>query len=601
MIQFDQDSGHNCYIPTALYKKNREKILMNLHKCLIIVIVMVLSSMTISIGSSGPNQVVASTLLAEKEMGLSIGRVDLQMESNKTYVIITTPDLVASVHSLQVWKEYLGFSVEVVTVDWIASGYPGADIQEQIRNYLISMYDEGTPIYVLIVGSASTIPLRTCYPIPWEYPDHLMTDFYYADLTGDWNADDDDYFGEYEHDLVDFTAEAYVGRIPSDDPVLVRFICQNIIRYEHEEGDWKKHVLSLAAIIYFENMVAFNWTYARSDGATLTEECFSDIFQPHGYTQVCMYEKEGLNPSTYPCDFPLTYQNVISEWTKGFGIVNMLGHSSETKVTRFIWNFDDGDTIPELESGELSYTDFLRYSDGKNLKTDKPPIVYSAGCSQFHSIKNMGKEFLERGAAVAYIGTTDLSYYNITRVWNDESDGGAFSLDYYFFYYLINQGMKCADALSYAKSYFADRFMFTSYDADWIYRCLSTLYGFCLYGDPALGVTTEKTDTSPPIISVDAPRGYLYLSGRPVLPLPGDRTLVVGEIPIVVSATDKETGVGSLELWIDDVLKNTTAVDSLEWLWDDLSFFKRHTLKIVAIDTVGNRCEQEQFVWLVNT
>jgi len=557
---------------------------MNHHKCLIIAIIMVLSSLTIGICSSVKDEAAVPSLLAKKEINLPISESDCQVECNitfgsvrwnqaaglklvsdggylldktkdvigydnsgncwigktdssvaieseKTYVIITTTELVSSVHSLQIWKEYLGYSVMVVTIDWIVLEYPGEDLQEQIRNYLINTYENGTPLYVLLVGSPSTIPMRTCHPIPWEYPDHMLTDFYYADLTGNWNADDDDYFGEYEHDQVDFTAEAFVGRIPSDDPLLVRAICQNIIRYENDEGDWKKNVLSLAAIIYFKNLIAFNWTYARSDGATLMEECYSDIFQPHGYTQVCMYEKEGISSSVYPCDFPLTYQNVISEWTKGFGIVNMLGHSTETKVTRFIWNSDDGDNIPEFENGELLYRDFLRYSNGKELGTDKPPIVYSAGCSQFHSVNNMGKEFLEQGAAVAYIGTTDLSFYNITRVWNDESDGGAFSLDYYFFDYLVNHEVKCADALSYAKSYFADHFMFNYYNADWIYRSLSTLYGFSLYGDPALGITTEKTDTTLPIL--DVPSGYLYLFGRPLILLPGNRTIAIGNCPLL--------------------------------------------------------------------
>ena len=52
----------------------------------------------------------------------------------------------------------------------------------------------------------------------------------------------------------------------------------------------------------------------------------------------------------------------------------------------------------------------------------KPPIVYSGGCSQLHGPNNMGRSFIENNAAVAYIGTTDIGFYNITRVWNDESD-----------------------------------------------------------------------------------------------------------------------------------------------------------------------------------
>lgn len=531
--------------------------------------------------------------------GASKLNTNMTFSEQKKYVIITTTELVDSVSSLQVWKEYLGFSVEVVTISWIASEYTGQDLQEQIRNYLIDIYEEEILMYVLIVGSREIIPMRMCHPIPWEYPDHLLTDFYYADLTGDWNADGDDYFGEYMQDQVNFTSEAYVGRIPSDDPLLVRSICENIIRYENDGGDWKKNVLSLAAIIYYENLTSFNWTYERSDGATLTEECWNDIFLPNGFTHLCMYEKEGISPSTYDCDFPLTHENVLSEWTNGYGIVNMLGHSSETRATRFIWDHDDGDEIPEFEGGELVYRDFLRYADAIELGGELLPIVYSAGCSQLHSGDNMGKEFLEQDAAVVYIGSTDISFYNITRVWHDERDGGAFSLDYFFFYYLVNEEMKCADALAFSKSYFADHFMFTYYDPDWIYRCYSTLYGFNLYGDPALGVTTEIVDVTPPTLNIEGPINYLYLLERPIIPLPLGLTFALGGLPVVVSASDDESGIANIDVWIDDVLKKSTGKDTIDWVWDD-AVIGRYMIKIVAYDTVGNIAEEEKPVWIIN-
>ena len=109
--------------------------------------------------------------------------------------------------------------------------------------------------------------------------------------------------------------------------------------------------------------------------------------------------------------------NVISEWNKGYGIVNMLGHASERSITRFIWDHDDGDNIPEINEGELSYRDFLRRSDGDRVSLEKPPIVFTSGCSQLHSSNNMGRSFIEGGGATAFIGTTgvivNLSAINI--------------------------------------------------------------------------------------------------------------------------------------------------------------------------------------------
>ena len=55
-----------------------------------------------------------------------------------------------------------------------------------------------------------------------------------------------------------------------------------------------------------------------------------------------------------------------------------------------------------------------------------------------------------------------------------------------------------------------------------------------------------------------------------------------------------------MELWIDGVLKNTTDANRLEWFWDETSILQKHTLKIIAIDTVGNRVEQEHIVLMFN-
>ncbi len=110
----------------------------------------------------------------------------------------------------------------------------------------------------------------------------------------------------------------------------------------------------------------------------------------------------------------------------------------------------------------------------------------------------MGRSFIENNAAVAYIGTTDLGFYNITRVWNDERDGGFGSIDYYFFYYLISEEQTCGDALSNSKLYFSNNFMFNEYNPEWIYRCYSTLMGTTLYGDPALSIYPISNPPSKP-------------------------------------------------------------------------------------------------------
>ena len=515
------------------------------------------------------------------------------------YVIITTHDLENAVISLKTWKEYLGFSVEIVNTSWISINYTGKDMQEQIRNFLIDKYEEWDIGYVLIIGTRNTIPMRRCHPIPIVYDDSVFSDYYYSDLTGDWDADEDGHYGEYEDDEVDFIPEVSIGRIPSDDYDTVKHICQNIIKYESDTGTWKKNVLLLGAIIYYNNYEAYEWIYERSDGATLMEECRNDIFEPNGFSCVRMYETEGIRPSIYTYEYPLDRLNVLSEWGNGYGIVNMLGHANERFIQRFIWDHDDGDNIPEYSEGELISDNFLKSSDGEELSLEKPPIVFSAGCSQLHSSRNMGRTLMEDSAAVAFVGTTDISFYNITRIWNDEQDGGAFSLDYYFFDYLVSQNQKCGDALSNSKIYFLNNFMFNEYNPDWIYRCYSTLYGFTLYGDPSLGLTTEKIDSNPPTVHIEKPKEYFYVLDKEILPLFFGGTIILGDITVNIITTDYETDIEKIEIWIDNELKNTTEEKQYSWLWNDIIFGK-HTIKAVAYDNSGNTATDAQEVWIFN-
>lgn len=440
------------------------------------------------------------------------------IKTNYDYVIITTDALVNSVKTFEIWKRLCGYSVKTVTLSWITTTYPGRDSQEQIRNFLIDSYEEWGIQYVLFVGSRNTIPMREVYTIPAEFEEgygSLFTDFYYADLSGNWDSDNDGLFGEYKQDDVDFYPEVHVGRIPCDDPERIQNITQRSKQFESDKGAWKKNVLLLGSIIYYQNMESFDHIYDRSDGATLMEECRTDIFTPKGFTCTRMYEAEGLSPSTYEYEYPLEYSTVISEWTKGYGIVNMLGHASEKSITRFVWDRDDGDNIPELEQGELSYRDFLRKSDGTRLCLEKPPIVFTSGCSQLYSANNMGRSFIENGAATAFIGSTDLALYNITKVWNDESDGGAFSLCYYFFQFFIGDNQKCGEALSNSKTFFYDHFWCTNEsNYEWIWRCYSTVLGFTLYGDPALSFIHKRNEIHAEIIQ----QLQLYLTSHNIIP-----------------------------------------------------------------------------------
>jgi hypothetical protein len=409
-------------------------------------------------------------------------------QTSYDYVVITTSSLESSVSSLVSWKESLGYSVKVVNTTWISAQYSGSDLPEKIRNFLIDTYAEWGITYVLIVGSHSTIPMRVCWPNPGDSGSTTPTDYYYADLTGNWDSDGDGHYGEYGQDnAVDFTPEVYVGRIPVDNAQMVQSICTKTISFEQTENSgWKRRALLLGAIGNYANEDRTG--YPKTDGATLSYELQTDMLDPHNYTYERMNEQGGVGQkSTYPYEHALTNSNVINGgygWPSGYGIVNWFAHGSTTAAWRKVWSIDDGDNVPE--SKEISFSYFLSSSDTTALDDSKPAIVFSCACdnSDPSVSNNLGKSLLERGA-VTFVGATQVSWYAVG--WQDESWGGNAAIDYYFFEYLINQNQKAGQALYYSKVYYRDHFGWSG----WGYAWWMNMFDFCLYGDPAVGMAQE--------------------------------------------------------------------------------------------------------------
>ena len=498
------------------------------------------------------------------------------------YVIITTDELASALNNFTQWKESMGYSVKIVTTSWIESNFEGKDLPEKIRNFLIDRYEQWGIDYVLIVGSRDKIPMRECYPVAkYHVKDYMVpTDYYYADLTGNWDADNDGYFGEIIQDKPDFYPEVYVGRIPADKANKVATICQHIINFEKSNETWKKNVLLAGAIIFYENYTNVWGTFPRIDTATLMEKCWDDIFKPNGFNATKLYEKEGIKPSIYSCDYPLNHSNVLAHW-KEHGIVNIVGHSTSLGVYRCIWANDNGDNIPQYN--ELSFYSFIESADRNDLSASLSPIVFSGGCSQLERAHNMGRTFLENGDATAFIGATAVSWNNITLKWNDEKDGGVLSLDYFFFHYLVNKGQKLGNALYNAKSYYYNHFGFGKNVSNLrIWAFYSNLFSFNLYGDPSMGLSNEKIDANPPSVEIQQPENGIYIFGNKIIPF--FMPLIIGSVDVKAIAND-ENGIEKVEFYLDNHLETSIENQPYEWKCNAIGM---HKIKVVAIDSHAN-------------
>ena len=140
------------------------------------------------------------------------------------YVIITTESIKSASGSLADFvasKEARGFTVQVVT-EGTWGGSTGDTAAENIRLWLQANYIGLSIRYVLLIGNPNPttgdVPMKMCYPQNADpnYPD-CPTDFYYAELTSNWNSDGDGMYGEFDDDFSGNpprAAEVAVGRIP---------------------------------------------------------------------------------------------------------------------------------------------------------------------------------------------------------------------------------------------------------------------------------------------------------------------------------------------------------------------------------------------------
>jgi len=407
------------------------------------------------------------------------------------YIIITNKSLQNSIIFFKNWKELLGFSVKIVNTSWIYSNYNGYDEQEKIRNFLIDKYEIWGIEYLLIIGSNDLIPMRNCYNL-FSTDNNITTDYYYADINSNWDSDGDRLYGEFSDDeRPDFYAEIIVGRIPLDDPIKVKEFCQKTINYEKDQGDWKKKTLLIGAITNFRNEVGLGQD--KTDCATLMELLWDDVYQPNGFSRITLYEQDGLEPSDYTSDYPLTRENLLQYISEGYGIINWGSHGLSNSSLRKWWDNDYNiNRVPDINEIEREY--FITSSDTYILDNEKPSIIFSCSCSNSDTKdqNNLGKSLIENGAVI-FIGATEFSYYNYG--WNSINDGGSMTIDYYFFHNFINLQKTCGEA-----------FYDTLFDC-WNDRNIPSIYEnmlvFNLYGDPSIsqesysGISIPETPIKP--------------------------------------------------------------------------------------------------------
>ena len=96
-----------------------------------------------------------------------------------------------------------------------------------------------------------------------------------------------------------------------------------------------------------------------------------------------------------------------------------------------------------------------------------------------------------------------------------------------------------------------------------------------------------RMDMYGPEIIISKPLSYLYIFNKAIIPLPGDKPLIIGKITIEATIKDITlSGVESTKLYVDNNIK-TSSGDEVAYTLNE-RLFGNHVIKIIAYDVAGN-------------
>jgi hypothetical protein len=338
------------------------------------------------------------------------------------YLIITSAEVSPGFYPFLTWKNEKGIPTDMVLIEDILAAFPGVDPAEQLRNFLIQAYNDGV-IYVLLGGNEDVVPIRYLYPnnVNGHIPDltvQHISDLYFADLTGNWDADGDGVWGESYNDEPDIYPELLVGRVPAWTAQHAEIWGAKAIAYEKYPGNGDPSYLTKALFISADQMRDLD---QHINLAALLPANFS--FD----TERLQEEPSGNDPNPTQ---PLA-ETVIEIMQEGWGFISNLNHGEYSWYSSMGYGYNQGnwsgvwgDTVVWSGCGALSHLTTF----------EQPAVHYSISCDlaamdfdkdiffpgpYISPYCFMESYMFEPGAGVAFLGNTRWGWvsssYNLER------------------------------------------------------------------------------------------------------------------------------------------------------------------------------------------
>jgi hypothetical protein len=290
------------------------------------------------------------------------------------YIIITNESLKDAFIPLAEWKTRKGVLAVIRTVEWICEQYPnGVDEAEKIRSFIQRAYQKKGTKYVLLGGDIDIVPTREITTNECTF----AADYYYSDLDGTWNDDQDNIFGEAV-DNVDGYPEVYVGRIPVQTNEEVQRFIYKLFNYEKLTNivneAFPENVLYIAANLENDN-----------DGRDLIMNHIDPYINPD-FTRKLITQNDDIGSSP---------DVAIAELNKNYAIIFSETHGSYHTVR------------PGARNSNIYNYHLV------DLYDQDPSFWYVASCHTNDILRRSFSEvylLAENGGGVAYIGNSSFEH-----------------------------------------------------------------------------------------------------------------------------------------------------------------------------------------------
>jgi hypothetical protein len=418
------------------------------------------------------------------------------------YIIITTNKIVSKSSQLNNFIDNLtrrGFHPRIVTENDFAHLEAQAPNgrAEKMRKWLKDHYVEYGIEYVLLIGNPNPdnpkednddvgdIPMKMCWPrkSQWDRHKDAPTDYFYADLTGNWDLNGDGFFGDYDRDRgyggVDFLNEVYVGRIPvyNNDTKPLDNILKKTVHYSNEQNtQWRRKIL-----------MPMSFLDSKTDSAMLSEAMINNYLNSEGFDPWRQYMKGSvcsITNSIYEPEEELVYGATINNWKLNkYGIVWWSGHGNTKGAYIGIDNCYD--------------STFMASSYTTQLNDNYPAFVYQCSCTNGlpEESDNLQFSILSQGAIATYAASR-VSWY-MPKKWTIKAKYYCdnFSFGYYLGQNLAQENKDAAKALFDLKSDLGE-----NNNGIWQGHAWMNLFVMNLLGDPSVKLFADIQDS--PVIQL---------------------------------------------------------------------------------------------------